>query len=125
LLWSNSWTKAEVIILSYVASTGRAKGVPVEIRDLIPFHHKFLGKEICWKKKLLAENRSGGEVNLAWQWGANVIFDDNASICMEAASWDMEHYPINTKWCDHQWCGGGYSSFKAAVDAYLQTHQDD
>lgn len=109
LLWSNSWTKAEVIILSYVASTGRAKGVPVEIRDPIPIHHKFLGKEICWQKTGV-----GGKVNLAWQWGANVIFDDNASICMEAASWDMEHYPGNTKWCDHQWCGG-----------YLQTHQDD
>lgn len=53
-------------------------------------------------------------MDLAWQWGGHVIFDDNASICMEAASWDMEHYPGNTKWCDHQWCGG-----------YLQTHQDD
>ena len=77
------------------------------------------------EKKFAGRKQEWGEVNLAWQWGANVIFDDNASICMEAASWDMEHYPGNTKWCDHQWCGGGYSSFKAAVDAYLQAHQDD
>jgi hypothetical protein len=60
-LWSNSWTKAEVIILSYVASTGRAKGVPVEIRDLIPFHHKFLGKEICWKKNCWQKTGVGGK----------------------------------------------------------------
>ena len=112
-------SKAEVIILSYVASQGRAKKVPEEIEDLIPFHHKLLGKEICWKKV-----GNHGKVALAYNWGATAIFDDNVDICKEASAWNLEYYPIEG-WGWHSWCGGGYASFAKAVDAYLKVHEDD
>ena len=71
-------SKAEVIILSYVATQSRAEAVPLEVEALIPFHHKLLGKEICWSK---VGNK--GKVAMAYKWGTTAIFDDNVQICKE------------------------------------------
>ena len=42
--------KADVLILSYVGSKKRAAEVPVQVRELVPFHAQLAGIECCWKK---------------------------------------------------------------------------
>ena len=79
-----------VILLSAVDTVSRKKQVLVDMDAMIPdhIHQQGLGKETCWEKC-----GEGGKADLAWQWDAVAIFDDNWHICQECEAWGIDGLP--------------------------------
>ena len=101
-----------VILLSAVDTVSRKKQVLVDMDAMIPdhIHQHGLGKEICWKKC-----GEGGKADLAWQWDAVAIFDDNWQICQECEAWGIDAYQVSQK----KAAKGAFPTFWKAVDAFL------
>ena len=106
--------KADVLILSYVGSKRRAAEVPVQVRELVPFHAQLAGIERCWQKC-----GDGRKTHFAWDNLAEAVFDDCRKICQECQRWGIPVYPINAPHQDHRWCGGGFRNFAEAVDQWI------
>lgn len=101
-----------VILLSAVDTVSRKKQVLVDMDAMIPdhIHQQGLGKETCWKKC-----GEGGKADLAWQWDAVAIFDDNWHICQECEAWGIDAYQVSQK----KAAKGAFPTFWKAVDAFL------
>ena len=101
-----------VILLSAVDTVSRKKQVLVGMDAMIPdhIHQQGLGKETCWKKC-----GEGGKADLAWQWDAVAIFDDNWHICQECEAWGIDAYQVSQK----KAAKGAFPTFWKAVDAFL------
>jgi len=99
-----------VILLSAVDTVSRKKQVLVDMDAMIPDHIHQLGKETCWKKC-----GEGGKADLAWQWDAVAIFDDNWHICQECEAWGIDAYQVSQK----KAAKGAFPTFWKAVDAFL------
>ena len=100
-----------VILLSAVDTVSRKKQVLVDMDAMIPdhIHQQGLGKETCWKKC-----GEGGKADLAWQWDAVAIFDDNWHICQECEAWGIDAYQVSQK----KAAKGAFPTFWKAVDAF-------
>ena len=101
-----------VILLSAVDTAFRKRQVLVDMDAMIPdhIHQQGLGKETCWKKC-----GEGGKADLAWQWDAVAIFDDNWHICQECEAWGIDAYQVSQK----KAAKGAFPTFWKAVDAFL------
>ena len=68
-----------------------------------------------WKRTCWMKCGEGGKADLAWQWDAVVIFDDNWQICQECEAWGIDAYQVSQK----KAAKGAFPTFWKAVDAFL------
>ena len=112
--------KATVSLLSYVDSWKRYNSTMDAMHDL-PQIGELDGVYCCWAKR-----GKNGKAAWACNYGAEAIFDDNTWIIKEAREWGLEGYAIQTPFHNHYQLPAKcvYKTFKEAVDAYLETFDD-
>ena len=115
--------KADVLILSYVATQKRHDDVLADIHGLPHWRTIKDGKleaMVCWRK-----TGESGKTDIACARKAIAIFDDCKPILQEAIHWGVQPFAIQTEWQKHQWLKepwASYSSFADAVDAFIQNN---
>ena len=115
--------RADVLILSYVATQKRHDDVLADIHGLPHWRTNKDGKleaMVCWRK-----TGESGKTDIACARKAIAIFDDCKPTLQEAIRWGLQPFAIQTEWQKHQWLKepwASYSSFADAVDAFIKNN---
>ena len=112
--------KAHVHLLSYVDSWKGYNCTMAAMHDL-PQIDELEGVHCCW-----SNCGQDGKASWALHFGAEAIFDDNTWVIKEALQWGLQGYAVHTPFHTHYQLPAKcvFKTFKEAVDAYLESLDD-